>query len=216
MATLKVTILMNFLGNPNCGFSESWVMTQGESNFQTAAIDLANSRRQSLSRNWYVAGVRAGKLVVRQRPSPASTYYLGQELVQLPCSTFGPNAVGQLGPSDTPWTAVFVRITTTRLPGSPIARPRLFQMRGVPDDLWVGATFNKNAANVQLGPFLQRVTGNVGALAAGHPYIITPPAVGDSAGVNNYEGYCIDRASSRRIGRPFGLLRGRQSEIVTA
>ena len=204
MAVYKAT--MHFEGEfiPPSGFSESWEFERADdAEASSVALSMVGQRRQALSNNWSIRAVRLARLL----PTGAGpTCRLRQEAVAIEgCIA---DSQGLLGATDTPWTAIYVEMPTrqsTPSVGLP-PRPRRYQMRGVPDSWWDGAT---QALSAEVGP----------AVGAWLGWVVNTLQAGDakanpgctSARIQRYSGHCIRRISSRRIGRPFGLLRGRRS-----
>jgi len=123
-------------------------------------------------------------------------------------NTCRPPKSGLLGEADSPFSAVYVTINTRQSDpssGKP-PRPRRWLLRGIPDEWWSAAQLQRD------GPVTAAVNGYLS-------WIITNMQAGQTAvGLGcatifllPYTTYCIKRIASRRIGRPFDLLRGRRS-----
>jgi len=209
MSLYRYTMMIQFNNTaPPAGFSESWT---NEENTDTLARNtmqtLIAERRKVLSSSWTISGGRISKLAVIATPPPAK---IVQRLVQpLVCQS---GLAGLLGDSDTPWTALFVEMTKFANPLFPSTRPRAQQMRGIPDTWWASAALAIPAADAaKLQGFFSFLI-NPTTFGAGQARI-NPD---DELQLLRYRGICLKRISSRRIGRPFGLLRGRQSRTVAS
>lgn len=194
---------------PPTGFSESWEFERTDDTVAgSVALSMVGERRKALSNNWTIRAVRLARLLPA---GSGPTCRLRQEAVNIEgCIA---DAQGLLGATDTPWTAIYVEMPTrqsTPSVGLP-PRPRRYQMRGIPDSWWDGATQQIIAAAPPIiGAWLGWV---VNTLQAGDA---KPNSGCTQARIQPYTGHCIRRISSRRIGRPFGLVRGRRSAAAPA
>jgi len=208
---IKVTMQMTFTkSGPPTGFSESWCRSlPGSPSDQTVRDTaqawsqvLAARRLTCLSEDWKITGIRTAELVVATNGA-GKCYWKATEIGIIAC----PNTLtGKEGPADTPWTSVYAVLGA----GS---HPRRQQMRGVPDIIWASGAFNAPLATQKFNSFL-----NLVAPATPNEFgawkLSFATGSGDCASkarVERYQSWCIKRASSRRIGRPFDLLRGRRS-----
>jgi len=108
--------------------------------------------------------------------------------------------------SDTPWAAVLIEMTKNPITGVD-SKPRQQQMRGIPDTWWTAAALDIPAADMgAVQGFFNYITQALAGFAGGQVRIVD-----NALTLQRYRGICLKRISSRRIGRPFGLLRGRQS-----
>jgi len=202
MAYYRYTLLMQFNEtSPPAGFSESWENQEtSDAQARNQLNTLVNARKACLSNAWTILSGRISKLSYQASPSPGR---IKQSLVQaLTCPA---GVVGLLGASDTPWTAALIEMSKFTLPASTAStRPRYQQVRGIPDTWWDGSALSIPA-------------GDQAALQGFFTYLISIAQMGqvrisDAALIlQRYRGICIKRISSRRIGRPFGLRRGRRS-----
>lgn len=206
----RVTMLFSYSkSSPPCGFSEQWCRqlpsspgSSGNiSTIQQWATDLVDVRLSCLSQDWTIIGTRIAELTVATGED--GCYLKAKEVGVVTC----PNVrAGRLGPTDTPWTAVYIKI------GAPSA-PRRQQMRGVPDTLWANGEFVRDQAVTIFQRFMNYVAPP--APTANQAWKLYFKSEGSDCATKfaaeQYKSWCIQRASSRRIGRPFGLLVGRSS-----
>lgn len=205
MPIYKATMFVEGEFIPPTGFSESWEFERSEdSAAQSVALEMVGQRRQVLSNNWAVRAVRLARLLVT---GAGPTCGIRNEAVNI--SGCIADSQGLLGATDTPWTAIYIEMPTrqsTPSVGLP-PRPRRYQLRGIPDSFWDGAT-------QQIDPTAPPI------IAAWLTWVINTLQAGDAKPnsgctqlrVQPYTTHCIRRISSRRIGRPFGLVRGRRSK----
>jgi len=206
MPQYRMTGLFQFAGPPPAGFSESWDFIATD---DTAALQQPSSwakeRVRILSEDWTLTGIRLTRLAPFAGEEGCE---LHQTLVE--GNVCQPPEVGKLGRADSPFAAVYITINTrqsTPSSGFP-PRPRRWLVRGIPDAWW------DQAALLRDGPI-------VGAVNRYLNFMITNMQAGStrimlgcaSLALLPYGSYCIRRVASRRIGRPFGLLRGRRSPI---
>lgn len=204
MPVYKAT--MHFEGEfiPPSGFSESWEFERSDDETAgSVAMSMVGERRKALSNNWTIRSVRLARLLPT---GSGPTCSIRQEAVNIAgCIA---DSQGLLGATDTPWTSIYVEMPTRQSTPSVSLppRPRRYQMRGVPDSWWDGATQQLSA---EVAPIVGAWLG----------WIVNTMQAGDAKNnpgctatrIQPYAGHCIRRISSRRIGRPFGLLRGRRS-----
>jgi len=197
--------------NPACGFSESWENEAStDANARNTMQTLIQRRAACLSQDWQIKGARIAKLSIGTSDVPPPTHSIIKQSLVQPLVCQG-NVTGQLGASDTPWAAVLIELSKLPLTGAPDTRPRAQQMRGIPDSWWTANTLTIPAADQ-------------GAVQAFFNYIVEAISFGggqvrivaNALHLQRYRGICIKRISSRRIGRPFGLVRGRQSPQAAA
>jgi len=211
MPIYKTTLFMESrVGNPARGFSESWSWEQAsESALFNQAAQLASERSKILSQSYQITSYRIARLEGIQGGTFCT---LKQHLVQTAICPVPIN--GKLSEGDIPAAAVLVQMSLAQLTidGVPqVHRPRQWQLRGIPDTWWDGSVLAIPAADkVKIQNFCNFI---VSILFAGvvFGYPLCPDLV-----VQKYQACCIRRISSRRIGRPFGLLRGRRSKRTTA
>jgi len=207
MPFYRYTMFMQFVPNaPPCGFSESWENSATtDENARNTMQTLIQRRRTCLSSSWLIQGARISKLSIGTSDVPPPTHsIIKQSLVQpLVCQT---SNAGQLGVADTPWTSVLVEMTKNPITGVD-SKPRQQQMRGIPDTWWTAAALDIPAADqAAVQGFFNYITQALAGFAGGQVRIVD-----NALTLQRYRGICLKRISSRRIGRPFGLLRGRQS-----
>lgn len=194
MPIYRVTMLFQFTGSPPCGFSERWdIQAADRATAKTRAQGLADARAKFLASNYFILVVRVGELSVVGEGSSAK---LKQTIINL-CPEIG-SIIGQLGAAEIPNGAVYAKTLFTSG-----FKPRAQQFRGIPDTWW-------NAAATQFGtvrPFITAYGNFLKRNAWGRATIF-------EGAVALVPVDCLDlrRVSSRRTGRPFGLLRGRKSK----
>jgi len=197
MAQYRVYLIFNFNGTPEAGFSETYDIDAGsEATAKDVACRISQNRANFLSSDWFIVAVRlalleaanvAGKCIIRAK-----------RIIMCPACA---NIVGVLGNADTPNAAVFADFFYDN-----VKKPSHRQFRGIPDDWWIGATLT--SAKEAIGTFCNRLK------SLGHVRVISSGTV---CALSSFPLKCCDtrRISSRRVGRPFGLLRGRQSNRTT-
>jgi len=205
MAFYRYTMFMQLgSASPPAGFSESWENSKDSDQLARNEMDsLINARLFALSQSWSIVGGRIAKLSVGTGETGP---IIKQSLVQ---ATVCPSAlVGKLGDTDTPWTSALIEMVKFGLVASNAStRPRFQQMRGIPDTWWDGAALAIPAAD---GASMQQFFNYIIHVARMGQVRLTDGVLS----LQRYRSICIKRISSRRIGRPFGLLRGRQSRQV--
>jgi len=189
MPIYKATFLYNFTGQPPCGFSETWYLNASDQDVATSRMtNYLGARRLMMASQWNFIGARLSELSVVGTKIKAKSVYL------CPTLTLWSGAAGN---ADTPTSAVLLRFTL----GS-IAEPkrRNQQLRGIPDSWWDAATLTiPNAAKGQINSWAATMrTAQIGQVQR----------VGSVLSVNIVRCVAPVRISERRIGRPFGLLRG--------
>jgi len=207
MPFYRYTMFMQFNNAaPPAGFSESWENEAStDANARNTMQTLIQARRSVLSSSWKIVGGRISKLRVGTCGSPP-VQCIQQSLIQpLVCQVSND---GALGVSDTPWAAVLIDVMKFANDNFPSSRPRAQQMRGIPDTWWSNAALDIPLADqAAVTQFFQYITQVVaGSFGGGQVRILS-----NALHFTRYRSICLRRISSRRIGRPFGLLRGRQS-----
>jgi len=210
MAIYRFTMFVQFNNAaPSVGFSESWTAqaasdTQARNRMQT----LISQRTEVLSSSWTIQGGRIARIEYRASPSPAR---LVERLVQpLVCQS---GLAGKLGDADTPWAAVLIQMNKASLDDLTVrTRPREQQLRGIPDTWWTAAALSiPPADSAKVQGFLSFLLNGL-QFGAGQARIVSSAAF-----LQRFTGICLKRISNRRIGRPFGLIRGRKwARRVTA
>jgi len=201
MYRFTMMVSSNFT-QPSVGFSESWTAnaandTKSRERMQT----LIDERTKILSESWTITSGRIGKLAIT---GSGPTAKIVERLVQpLQCNSGLP---GKLGPSDTPWAAVLIELNKVALADTTVrTRPREQQLRGIPDGWWVdGALAIPEADKGKVQSFFSWLI-NPTTFGAGQARIVSSALF-----LQNFLAPCFKRISNRRIGRPFGLIRGRK------
>jgi len=203
MPNYRLTGQFELEGTQPAGFSESWDFVAAD---DQAALQMPSSwekeRQRILSEDWTITGMRLAQLAGSGTPGACVLHQLAVE-----ANVCRPPASGTQGRADNPYAAVYVTINTrqsTPSSGQP-PRPRRWLVRGIPDDWWDQAQLQRN------GPL-------VGAINRYMNWIIQNMQAGTTRmGVScstlyflPYSSWCIKRIASRRVGRPFDLLRGRR------
>jgi len=203
MPIYRHTMFMQFNNAaPAVGFSETWAAEHSsDTNARNKMQTLITERTKVLSSTWTIMGGRIGKLSTSGTGS--SMKIVESMVAPVNCQN---GVAGQLGDSDTPWAAILVqfgKITSTTVPKN---RPRMEQFRGIPDDWWTAGALSIPAGDAaKLQAFFSFLL-NPTSFGAGQPKLSTTPALV----FLNYLPPCLKRISNRRIGRPFGLIRGRK------
>jgi hypothetical protein len=202
VALYKGTLLFNYQGTPSVGFSESF---EFESSSDTAAkSNLATwpaQRIKWLANQWKIVGFRLARVT-----GSAVSGKCKKKFAPIQIGACPGNPSGLLSDADTPWTGVLFKISW----GNPAQRPRMFIARGVPDTWWSGGQLSIPAldGNKFLAWFnfmrSGAVQGAKGYFDPGYPTCTLVTTALSS--------YCSLRIASRRIGRPFMLIRGRKSK----
>jgi len=204
MPQYRLTGLFELEGTQPAGFSESWDFIATDDN---AALlqpsSWAKERVRVLAEDWTLTAMRLTRLSGSGTPGACK---LHQEIVE--ANVCRPPEEGTLGRADSPYAAVYITINTRQsTPSSGLpTRPRRWLLRGIPDSWWDTATLQRN------GPVVAAVNRYLS-------WLITNLQAGSTRmGVScstlyllPYSSYCIRRIASRRVGRPFDLLRGRRS-----
>jgi len=203
----KVTLFMESrVGNPARGFSESWSWEESsDSSLFNHAAQLASERAKILSQSYQISSYRIARLKGIQGGTFCT---LKQELVQTAICPVPIN--GKLSEGDIPAASVLVQMALVSLSINDVPqvhRPRQWQMRGIPDTWWSGSVLAIPAADAnKITAFCNFLTAVLFAgIVFGYP---TCPDLN----IHKYQSCCVRRISSRRIGRPFLLLRGRRSK----
>jgi len=199
MAQYRVYLIFNFNSEPICGFSERYdFFAASDSSATAAAQTIKLARRKFLSEDWTIVAVRLALLVPKVVEDECKI--LARRIIL--CPEIAPG-IGQLGPADTPTSAVFTDFFYRAVP-----KPSHRQFRGIPDDWWEGTELTK--ARDFIGSFCNTLKGI--------PHNKTVSNT-DCTSLTGFELKCCAtrRISERRVGRPFGLLRGRRSKrkVVT-
>jgi hypothetical protein len=212
MPKYRGTLLFNFNGPPPAGFSESYGFN--DTNDGAAATNVsnwANVRRNFLSNSWQIVGYRVAKVESYLKPASGPTAASCQfKYTPVTIQACPAPVVGLLGVTDTPYTAVLIDFFR-----DDAKHPRTYMARGIPDTWWTaGALSIPIADNALLNAWFSYMKNTVGfgALDRG-PNNLGPPKTTPSTctlAIHPYVAMCVKRIASRRIGRPFDLLRGRR------
>jgi len=202
MPTYKGTLLFQFQEQPPCGFSESFEFNATSD--AAAATKLATwpaKRVTWLAANWKIVGFRLSKLSYASVSGKCKKRYTPISVNA--CVT---TPAGLLTAADTPYTAVLAKFTYI----DQTFRPRQYLARGIPDTWWTNASlvippFDGNKF-LEWFNFMKSIGGGGVVSSKGNP------AASCSESTSRLDQYCVQRIASRRIGRPFGLLRGRRSK----
>jgi len=212
MPLYRGTLLFNFNGPPPCGFTESYGF-QASSNSSAAATvsNWPTNRSVFLSSSWQIVGFRCAKVESYLKPAsgtnPAKCAFKYTPVTVQACPAPVP---GLAGVTDSPYTAVLIDFFR-----DDAIHPRTYMARGIPDSWWTGGVLNipilDQAAFGSWFNYMHNTVG-FGALDRG-PNNLGPPKTTPTTctlGIHPYVSSCIKRIASRRIGRPFDLLRGRR------
>jgi len=208
MPFYRLTAMIQFGAQPPCGFSESWDFLAAD---DAGAIAQGNSfpkeRAALMSQDWSIIGVRLSRIAIVGFPDCKKKF----EPVQ---TAICPAVQRGLIPSDadTPWAAVLVRVGTKQSTPSvgTVPRPRMWQLRGIPDSWWTGVLSIPGPEQAEIRKFCKYLRDQ---LTAGH---VVPNSGCTEFGLQLYTDCCVKRISNRQIGRPFFLLRGRRASPVVS
>jgi len=199
VANYRCYLIMNFDTEPVCGFSERYDFTASSDDAAQAVCQTIKlARRKFLAEEWTIVAVRLA--VVTQAIKGGKCKIFAKRIIL--CPEIAPG-VGQLGHADTPTSAVFADFFYTN-----VRKPSHRQFRGIPDDWWEDAALTK--ARDFIGEFCRTLRGI--------PHVrLVPTTDCSSLGAFPLKCCATRRISERRVGRPFGLLRGRRSKrkVVT-
>ena len=201
MPAYKGTLLFTYTGSPPVGFSES--IEFEAANDAAAIASIATwpaQRRKWLASQWKIVGFRLALVTLSGSGGTCKPKF---KPVQIGACVGTP--AGLLGDADSPFTGVLFRVTFN----SPTKKPRNFVGRGIPDSWWTAGALSIPAAdgNKFLSWFNFMVAQKAGAYGFAPLHALPCPT--DLA---SWKSYCTQRIASRRIGRPFGLIRGRKSK----
>jgi len=219
MPVIKQTMFFQFSGSPACGFSESWTYQGTLAQSPTVLNNLILRRVEVLSQSWTITGGRSAVLTPKNKTTPSNHCIIAEQMVQpLVCPV---GQVGKLGKADTPWTALLISLfkkptgsSTTDLFNA--GKPRQEQLRGIPDSWWTDAALSIPPLDlVALNTFMGLIVGTTPGFGQYKLEVTASPPDDCTASFNRYSNWCIRRISSRRIGRPFGLLAGQRRRVST-
>jgi len=194
MADYRVYILFNEGQKPTAGFSERYDITAAtDTEATTRAGQIKDARRAFLASNWNVVAVRLAKLAAKSETPKCKI--ISRQVRLCPDISGGAGLAGEM---DIPAAAVFADFFYNGVP-----LPSHRQFRGIPDDWWDAAALTQ--AKEAIETFCRRLK------ALGHVRFI-PSDSCTSLGGFPLKCCATRRISSRRVGRPFGLIRGRRSK----
>jgi hypothetical protein len=198
MSAYRVYILFNNDVKPQVGFSERYDIDAADDDAaMTVATQLKDARRNFLAGNWSVVAVRIARLALKMVGSKCKV--IARQVRLCPDISGG---LGLMGAMDVPAAAVFADFFYTGVP-----LPSHRQFRGIPDVWWDAAALTK--AKEAIETFCRRLK------VFKHVRVI--PGEGCSTpGLFPLKCCATRRISSRRVGRPFGLIRGRRSKRKVA
>jgi len=156
-------------------------------------------RKKVLAHGYVIKGFRLSKSTVVNKSGVCT-----QTWAPLQIGACVGNNLGLLGDADSPYAAVLFDIVFNEK----AKKKRAMLFRGIPDTWWSNQSLNIPAADgtAFLIWFNYMVTQSAGAYEwnVGHAPPCTPT-------FRFWTTYCSIRIASRRVGRPFGLLRGRRT-----
>lgn len=203
MPNYRLTGQFELEGTQPAGFSESWDFVAADDD---AALQMPSSwekeRVRILANNWTLSGMRLAQLVGSGSPGGCVLHQLAVE-----ANVCRPPAPGTQDDADSPYAAVYVTINTRQSnpsSGEP-PRPRRWLVRGIPDAWWDQAQLQRN------GPLVGAINRYLNWMIQNMQAGTTRQALGcTTLHFLRYSSWCIKRVASRRVGRPFDLLRGRR------
>lgn len=199
MPDYRATMMFQFdKSKPPAGFSETWEFRiSSDEQAGIIAQQLVNERGKILSEDWAIIGIRLATLGLTAAPPTAikQTYISIEQCIM--------NHEGELGSADMVQAAIRYKIDVFPHVTYPGARPKHWLIRGIPDDWWNAAEVAlPKAADVKVNAFMGFLIAN----SFGHFVIDDLGALA----LVHYRHWCGPFPSNRKIGRPFGLLRGRR------
>jgi hypothetical protein len=210
MPFFRGTLLFEFVNQPPCGFTESFGFISATG--LSAGTEVAawpNQRRVFLSSDWKITGFRVAEVTSFLKPASGSNPAVCKfKYKPVNINACAAPVLGLLGNADTPYTAVlFDFFRSDRI------HSRQYMARGIPDTWWAGGSLNipvpDQAVMLTWFNYMKTVPG-FGALDRG-PNNLGPPKTDPTTctiTLHPYQSLCPKRVASRRIGRPFDLLRG--------
>jgi len=203
----RLTGMFELEGTQPAGFSESWdFIATDDPGALLMPSSWAKERVRILSEDWTLTALRLSRLSAVGDPGECGLF---QQIVE--ANVCRPPDPGTLGPADSPYSAVYITINTrqsTPSSGKP-PRPRRWLLRGIPDSWWDAGQLQRD------GPVVASVNRYMNWLITNMQAGQTALAFAcDQVHLLPYSSYCIRRIASRRVGRPFDLLRGRRSNRV--
>jgi len=201
MANYKGTLLFTYQGSPPCGFSESF-MFEAASDLVAKGV-IANwpgQRIKWLASQWKIVGFRLASISNVTVSGKCKQVYTP---VQIGACAGSPS--GLLSDADTPFTAVLFKVMFA----DPAKRPRQYLARGIPDTWWTAGALTIPAAD---GNKFLTWFNFMKAQATGAFFYAPKKVPPCPTSLTPWSTYCTTRIASRRIGRPFGLIRGRKSK----
>jgi hypothetical protein len=190
----RCTLIFNGNFVPLVGFSERYdFIAETDDDAMSKCAVIQQQRANFLSQDWFIVATRLSELTGVNVSGKCKI--VARRIILCPDISV---IHGALGPADTPAAAVFVDQFFTG-----IKKPSHRQFRGIPDDWWDATALT--GAREAINTFCRRLK-TVGVVR----FIATPTACDLSGKPLNC--CALRRISSRRVGRPFGLIRGRRSK----
>lgn len=212
MAIYRGTMLFEFLQAPVCGFSESFAFTAVDDDDAKNAIATWPAKRKTfLSQRWTIVGFRLAKvesfLPMVTPPKVAACKFKFTPVTVQACPA---PVAGDLGEADNPYTTVLIDFFRDDK-----KHPRAYMARGIPDSWWSNSHISIPPAeqgNFDLWFLNMKNLYHFGAIDRGPNNLGPPkePPTSCNLQIHPYTSNCVRRIASRRIGRPFDLLRGRR------
>jgi len=199
MPQYRVTFLFQASTTPPVGFSESWEMQFASDNLAAAAVPALVAKRATwLADGWVIAGARLSLLAITAGTGGKCKITYSPVLLA-GCVL---NVPGALSANDNPYAAIYFQFKR----GS-TGKRRVYLARGVPDTWFANGGVSIPAADGN--KFLSWFNYMKNSFSFGKAVGNAPTC--NAITIDPYTEYCLKRFASRRVGRPFGLLRGRRS-----
>jgi len=205
MPAYKGTLLFNYTGSQPAGFSESIEFTAtGDFSAGASLATWPAQRSTWLAQQWSIVGFRLASVINDSVSGKCVQKFAPIQIAACPTPV-----VGQLGDADSPYAAVLFDIRFNDL----AKRIRPFLARGIPDTWWSTGAVNIPAPDLAFFTAWFNFMVTQGAGAFKYNRLHNPPC---PSSLTQWFSFCQRRIASRRIGRPFGLLRGRRSVPAAA
>jgi hypothetical protein len=204
MPNYKATLLFTYQGQPPVGFSESYeFFANSDGGAKATVAQMPAQRIKWLASQWKIVGFRLATVTLSGSGGTCK-----QKFQPLAIGACAGSPSGLLSDADSPFTGVLFKVMFA----DPDKKPRNYIGRGIPDTWWTsGALSIPNADGnkfLQWFNFMKSV--NVGAFKFAAKHALPCPT-----DLVKWDSYCTQRIAARRIGRPFGLIRGRKSKKKT-
>jgi hypothetical protein len=201
MPQYKGTLLFSYVGQPPVGFSESIEFTaETDTDARNKIASWPEQRKAWLASDWRIIGFRLALISHTSTGGICKAKYTPIQIAA--CAG---NLLGDLGNAETPFAGVLFRVSF----GVGVKRPRMYVGRGIPNTWWTAGALSipPDEGGKFLGWFNFMRSQKAGA------YLYNPKhALPCEPQFTRWFSYCTVRIASRRIGRPFGLIRGRKSK----